>query len=246
MITTKDLKLTVNGNIVLENFNVEIPSSEITVLIGENGSGKSSFLKLVSGVWNNYSGNISYSEMDFKDNMLKLKEETGFLFEIPFFYESLSGEEFIRLVCNLRKHSFDEERFRKFIDLFQIGKFVEIPVFELPKGVRQKFGIISVLMHDPKYILLDEPMNGLDPVSVRILKEILVNEKKKGKIIILSTHILEVAEKIGDRVIIIDKGNVIFSGTISDLKKEQKNNILEDIFINLTGGEKYRELLSLI
>ncbi|MCK9225842.1 MAG: ABC transporter ATP-binding protein, partial [Candidatus Muirbacterium halophilum] len=178
MIKVDKVSFSVNDKELLHNISVEIPSSEITVLIGENGSGKSSFLKLISGVWETKIGDIHYSDVDFKENMNKVKEQTGFLFENPFFYESLCGEEFIKLVCNLRKNKFNKDKFNNFVELFQIEKFVDIPVFELPKGVKQKFGIISVLMHNPKYILLDEPMNGLDPVSVKILKEILINEKK--------------------------------------------------------------------
>ncbi|MGM0607697.1 MAG: ABC transporter ATP-binding protein [Candidatus Muiribacteriota bacterium] len=246
MLKVKNLNLSRENKEILKNINVEFQPGKITAVIGENGSGKTTLLKTLTGIWPPASGEIKWQDLILPGNEVEFKKQSGLLFENPFFYESLTGREFIKILCGLRKIEFNEKNIEKFISIFSLEDYINTPVNELPKGVKQKFAIISVLFHDPSIILLDEPVNGLDPVSVKILKELLVNSKNQGKTVVICTHILELAEKLADNIVVLHEGEIIYSDSLKNLQSTNENKMLEEIFIKLTGGEKYKKLLSLI
>ncbi|MFA5479447.1 MAG: ABC transporter ATP-binding protein [Candidatus Muiribacteriota bacterium] len=246
MIKIQNLNFKRDGKEILKNISLKLTPGKITALIGENGAGKTTLLKTIDGVFPPTSGEIIWDSLKLPGNEIEFKQKSALLFENPFFYESLTGYEFIKLVSGLRKFNFTDERIQKFASLFNFKDYLDKPVSDLPKGIRQKMAITSVLFQEPDLILLDEPVNGLDPVGVKILKEVLISEKNKGKTILVSTHILEIAEKIADNIIVLHHGEVIKQGEIEKIKSENNEKVLEDLFINLTGGEKYKELLKLI
>jgi len=244
MIKVKDLDFTSENKKILDSFSYTFPDECINFVIGENGAGKTTLLNVLAGVLDSGGekatdiGNITTDNHEYKKKM-------GFLMENPFFYEDLTPDEFIRLILSLRKISAEQTDLQRWYDLFNLNGLMHSPIRSLSKGAKQKTAIVGSLVHNPQYILMDEPVNGLDPVGVRILKEILIAEKKKGRTIIVSTHILEIAEKLADNVVVMKEGRMIASGSIKELRKKNDEE-LEDIFLRLTGNHDYEKVLDLI
>ncbi|PLX19565.1 MAG: 3-dehydroquinate dehydratase [Candidatus Muiribacterium halophilum] len=244
MIKINNIEFCKNNKIIIDSLTHTFEKGKINFIIGENGVGKTTLLNILGGVFDS-TGVKSTDYGDICTENHQYKAELGFLMETPFFYYNLTSDEFIDLVLSLRKKEVSSDEKKRWYELFKMIDFTNIPISSLSKGARQKTAIISTLIHDPEYILMDEPVNGLDPVGVKILKEILVAEKKKNKTIIVSTHILEIAEKLADDVLVIKDGKKIASGNISDLRKNADEE-LEDIFLRLTENHDYEKVLSLI
>jgi ABC-2 type transport system ATP-binding protein len=222
---------------ILKNVNLSIKSG-INGLIGRNGAGKSTLLKCISGILPFENGKITVNGISVKDDDVKIKRITGFLFESPFFYESLTGEEFLNFIESIRKNA---PLKNELVDIFDIKSFLRTKIEKMPKGIKQRLALISCFMHDPDLILLDEPVNGIDPFGVKILKKILKRFEAQNKTVIISTHILELAEKLCSRIIVIDGGEIKKHGETHTLLKDKN---LENLFINLTGTPEEIKILN--
>lgn len=239
MIKLKQISKKINNNPVLENIEFEVGDGEIVGLVGPNGAGKTTLLNIIAGIWFSDGGGVEIDGLD--------SSSIGYVPDIPYLYPKLTGREFLRFVGSLYKidSSKLEQKISELEKALELSFFLDEIMDGYPRGVRQKITFAAMLLHSPKNLLLDEPLTNLDPKSSKLVKELLQNMAKNGASILLSTHILDIAEKICHRIVVIHKGEKVAEGTIEQLREAAKipSNNLEDIFLQLTGGEKYSELL---
>ncbi len=213
----------------------EVHRGEIFGLLGPNGAGKSSTIKAIMGLVE-FEGEIL---LEGRRIGIEEKNKIGYVPEEFMLIESLTPLEFFEFVASVRRIR-DEERLARLIYAFGIEKHVNKPIAALSLGTKKKVQIIAALMHSPKFLLLDEPLNGLDAKSSRILKELLQVHVEKGGSVLFSTHVMEIAEKLCDRIAVINNGRIIAEGTMEDLREMARSEgNLEDIFLKLTGEEEY-------
>lgn len=247
MIKIKQISKKIKDNFVLENIEFEVKDKEILGLVGPNGAGKTTLLNIIAGIWPQDTGDVEIDGISVTEGKEDLRQEIGYIPDVPFLYPKLTGREFLSFVGTLYK--LDSQKLNQKIS--ELEKALELSFWldELmegyPRGIRQKVTIAATLLHSPKILLLDEPLANLDPKSSRLVKEILQNMAKAGASILLSTHILEIAEKLCQRIVVIHKGKKIAEGSIQELRELAKSpsSNLEEIFLQLVGGEKYIELL---
>lgn len=247
MIKVRAVSKKIKGNPVLDDINFEVKSNEILGIVGPNGAGKSTLLNIMGGIWPPDSGSVEIDGISLVEGKEELRRKIGFVPDEPFLYPKLTGREFLTFVGTLYRVDPD----KLLLKILELGKALELSFWldELmdgyPRGVRQKMTLAGMFLHSPKVLILDEPLTNLDPKSSKLVKELLQNMAGKGVSIIFSTHILEIAEKICQRVLIINNGKKIAEGSIKELRESAKspNSNLEEIFLQLTGGEKYSELI---
>jgi len=229
----------------VKNLNLGVKEGELYGFLGANGAGKTTTIKMLNCLLNPSSGRAEVAGFDIKKEPLKVKAVTGYLPENPFIYENLTGGEFLEFVADL--YSLEEERKKRrkeeLLRMFELeGKAGEL-IQGYSHGMRQKIGIAAAIIHDPKVLFLDEPTIGLDPKSARMVKDILERLTSRGTTIFMSTHVLEIAERMCDEVGIIHEGEMIASGAVEDLRAGKTGLTLEDIFLELTGGAEYEDVL---
>ena len=233
MIKLTNLTKNFKDKIAVNNINLEIPSGEIFGILGPNGAGKTTTIKMISGLLKPTSGSINVCDFDIQKDAISAKKIIGLLPDTPFVYQKLTGREFLEFICGI--YSAGSGKIDEFLELFELKIVADELVESYSHGMQQKLVLAGILIRDPKVILLDEPLVGLDPKSARLVKNIYNEQSKKGTTIILSTHILELAEKLCSRLAIIDKGKIIALGTLDELKKQASTEKdLESVFFKLT------------
>lgn len=247
MIQIENILKTSDELKILDNISLKINDGEIFGYLGPNGSGKTSTINILSGIDTDYTGSYKIDDIEFIQEKNNFKKKIGHVPEHPHLFPYLTGSEFLWFIGSL--YLIDEEILKKNIeywgDFFKVTPWFNRLSKNFPKGIRQKFGLIAALINDPEILLLDEPTSSLDPSSAHLVK-LLINElKNQGKTIFLTTHILEIAEILCDRVAIIKDGAIIAEGTVDYLKQNtsKENANLEDIFLELTGEFEYKELI---
>ncbi len=246
MIETIHLSKKYDGLLAVDDLNLQV-HKEFFVFLGPNGAGKTTTIKMMTGLLRPTSGTIKIEGYDLLDQPLEAKKLFGLVPDTPVLYDKLSLREFLQFIANL--YEVDKEtfkrRFTNLIELFDLDGRVDDLIQDFSHGMKQKAILAAALIHDPKVLFLDEPTVGLDPKSARNLKDLLRGLVEKGTTIFMSTHILEIAEAMCDRVGIIDKGKLIACGTMEELRLQsrQKDKSLEEIFLELTGGSEYDEVL---
>ena len=229
----------------LDNINLEIKSGQVFGILGPNGSGKTTFLKIIAGVLESTSGSVFINELNTSKDRDLVKKIVGYVPETPTLYESLTPREFLNFVASVRginENKF-KERAENFCNAFGLKDNLDEPIGSLSFGTKQKVAVIGAMLHDPEVLVLDEAMNGLDPKSSKILKTLLKDFAARGRCVIFSTHIMEVAEALCDRLAILYKGKIISEGTLQDLKSGSKEQNLEDIFLGVTGQNQISEIV---
>lgn len=214
---------------------LEVPEGSLFAFIGKNGAGKTTTIKSIVGLLNIDAGYIKINNKDLKKNKNEIKKEIGFIADTPMVYDYLTGYEFVKFIANIygiKDNDILEKRMESYFRRFKMEDKASDFINTYSHGTKQKVAIIATLIHNPKLLILDEPTVGLDPQTTIILKEVLLEEQKKGTTIFLSTHILSIAEEICDRVAIIDNGKVKYQGTMEEINKYYSN--LEDAFVELT------------
>ena len=247
MIKVEVITKKIKNNIVLDGVNLEVKDREILGIVGPNGAGKTTLLNIIAGIWPADKGNVEIDGANLVKGKEAIRQKIGYVPDLPFLYPKLSGREFLSFVGTLYK--LDAQKLNQKIS--ELEKALELSFWldELmdgyPRGVRQKMTLAAMLLHSPKIILLDEPLTNLDPKSSKLVKELLQSMARSGASILLSTHILEIAERLCQRIVIIHEGKKIAEGSIDELRELAKSpgSNLEEIFLQLTGGEKYTELL---
>ena len=214
--------------------------NEIIGILGPNGAGKTTLLRIIAGIMNATSGEVSIDDMNYKENAIEIKKRIAFLSGNTKLYERISPYELLKM-CG-RFYEVDdkeiEKRINKIFKILDIDNFRNNRIGNLSTGQTQRVGIARCLIHDPKYYILDEATSGLDIVSSQVILNFIKGEKEKGKTIIYSTHYMEEAENICDRVILMNKGKIIAVGTPEDIRKKTKTKTLRDAFFSLIGGVK--------
>ena len=241
IIELKNLKKQYNGTYVLKGIDLSFEPGHIVGYIGPNGAGKSTTIKILTGILPDFEGEATVLGMDIRKEPIEIKRRIGYIPEQAALYEVLTPLEFLEFVGTLYQMPKKdiERKAMELLRLFGLEAHAEARMNSFSKGMRQKVLLISGLIHNPEIIFLDEPLSGLDANAVILVKEILAQLKSAGKTIFYSSHIMDVVEKISDRIIIINKGQVIADGNFETLREKAHSGSLENIFTSLTGtGEQ--------
>lgn len=236
MIEIKNVSKTYNGKKkVLKNVSFKIESGEIFAFIGHNGAGKTTMIKCIMGILDFEEGDILVDNKSIKEEPLECKRIMAYVADNPDLYENMKAIDFINFICDMYEVSEDirRENTLKYAKMFEIEDKLNDDISSLSHGMKQKIALIAALAHNPKVLIMDEPFVGLDPKAVYDMKEIMRDMAKEGKTIFFSTHILDVAEKLCDRVAIIKDGTIVKVGKMKDIKGDES---LEQVFLEL--GEK--------
>ncbi|WP_419024172.1 ABC transporter ATP-binding protein [Emergencia sp.] len=216
----------------VDDLSLHIQKGEIYGFIGHNGAGKTTTIKSCCGILKFDEGEIFVDGVSIKDHPLECKQKIAYIPDNPDLYEFLSGIKYLNFIADVYKVSSKdrEERIKKYADMFQITSDLAQPISAYSHGMKQKLAIISALIHEPKLIIMDEPFVGLDPKAAHLLKGLMREMCDNGGAIFFSTHVLEVAEKLCDKVAIIKGGKLITSGTMEEVKGDTS---LETVFLEL-------------
>ena len=220
----------------VDDISFSVKGGEIVGFIGPNGSGKTTTMKMLTGIIKADVGKITVNGFNVRKDPIKAKESIGYIADSPDMFLRLKGTEFLDLIGDIYRVPTDkrQERIQEFAKRFELTEALSSPIMSYSHGMRQKIMVIAALLHDPPVWILDEPMVGLDPKSAFELKQMMREHAKNGNAVFFSTHVLEVAEKLCDRVIIIKKGHILYDGTLEKLESTNKNESLEKIFLELT------------
>jgi ABC-2 type transport system ATP-binding protein len=221
---------------------------EVFGFLGSNGAGKTTTLRMLCGLLKPTSGTALIDGIDIVEEPLAAKARLGYLDEEPFVHPHLTGREFLNFVADLYRMprgAQREERMARLLSLFDLATKDGELIGSYSHGMRQKIGLASLLIREPSVLLLDEPTNGLDPRSARLVKDLLEELAARGTTVLLSTHILEVAQALCRRVAIIDRGRIVAVGTMEELRVQagRAGANLEDLFLQLTAGPESREMI---
>ncbi|MBM3211817.1 ABC transporter ATP-binding protein [Candidatus Poribacteria bacterium] len=241
MIETIGLTKKYDNIIALDSLDLRVEQGELFVFLGPNGAGKTTTIKILTGLIKPSSGEALVAGINVEKSSLDVKKIMGYLPEDPFLYPKLTGREFLQFIVEMHGITKKRDRIGKFLELFELASSADELIEGYSLGMKKKIAIGAALIHEPKVLFLDEPTGSLDPKSARIMKDLLLDIRNRGTTIFMTTHILEVAEKMCDRVGIINNGKLVSIGTMDDLRSKSQEGIagsLEDIFLALTGGMK--------
>ena len=250
MIRLIDLTKRYGGFTAVDAINLEVPQGELFGFLGPNGAGKTTTLRMIAGILRPTGGRVEIAGVDIVQDPITAKTRLGFIPDRPFIYEKLTGAEFLRFVAGLYGQAGPrvEHRARELLALFDLDDWRDELVESYSHGMRQKLIISSAFVHRPEVIVVDEPMVGLDPKAARILKDLFREYTRRGHTIMMSTHTLEVAEALCDRIAIIQGGKIRACGTMAELRQSAEEGAqgLEHIFLRLTGESAARELVKVL
>lgn len=233
----------------VDGLGLEIKYGEIFAFLGPNGAGKTTTVKLLTGLLRPTSGSAEVAGFDVQKDPIAAKRAAGLVSDEPFVYPHLTGFEYMRFVGDIYgvPAAEQKERIPELLEMFELRDWSGELVESYSHGMKQKLVIAGVLLHEPKVLVLDEPLVGLDPKSARLVKDILLKLSERGTAVFMCTHVLEIAEKLAHRVGIIQRGKLIALETVEGLRrKAAARGNLEDIFLELTGGAEYAEMLKLL
>ncbi|MBR5930486.1 MAG: ABC transporter ATP-binding protein [Lachnospiraceae bacterium] len=219
----------------VNDLSIHIQPGEIYGFIGHNGAGKTTTLKCVAGILNYDQGDIAIGGFDIKKNMLDAKRIMAYIPDNPDLYDYMTAIQYLNFIADIFGVSQQDRqaRIKKYGDMFELTEKLAQPVSSYSHGMKQKLAVMGALIHDPKLILMDEPFVGLDPTAAFLLKQTMREICDNGGAIFFSTHVLEVAEKLCDKVAIIKAGRLIKSGTMDEVKGDES---LEEVFLELQNG----------
>lgn len=234
----------------LKGLNLSVPRGMLYGLLGPNGAGKTTALRIIAGILQPSAGRVVVGGFDVGREPEQAKRLLGYIPDRPFIYEKLTGGEFLRFVAGLYGQNGGEvdRRIDELLGVWELMPWRDELLEAYSHGMRQKLIISSALIHRPEVIVVDEPLVGLDPKAARLLKEIFRGFVGRGGTILMSTHTLEVAEALCDRIAIIQSGGIRAEGTMDDLRRESESGDvgLEEVFLKLTGGNEVQELLEVL
>lgn len=234
MLRIENLTKTYGEKRAVDNLSLHIAPGEIYGFIGHNGAGKTTTLKAVVGILQFDKGEVFIKGESIRKNPLACKQKIAYIPDNPDLYEFMTGIKFLNFIADIFgvPEEKRQERIRKYADLFEMTENLAQPIASYSHGMKQKLAIISAWIHEPKLIIMDEPFVGLDPKAAHILKQMMREICDGGGAIFFSTHVLEVAEKLCDKVAIIRNGQLIQSGTMQEVKGDDS---LEEVFLELEG-----------
>ena len=222
----------------VSDVSFEVNEGEIVAFVGPNGAGKSTTIKCITGIHPFDGGSVVVCGHDIKTDPIGAKMNIGYVSDDHATYENLTGYDYLNFVCNVYRVPAGErkQKIQNLADMLEISSALSKQINTYSHGMKQKICIIAALVHSPKLWILDEPMTGLDPRSAHILKELMRSHCAEGNSVFFSSHVLEVVEKLCDRVVIINRGSIIKTLSEDDLKEITQSSSLEEYFLTLTGG----------
>lgn len=247
-IQAEGLRKVYGAHEAVKGASILVWPGEIVGFLGPNGAGKTTTIKMLTGLIKPTSGRAAIVGHDIQAEPVLAKSSFGYVPDTPNLYGKLSGWEFLRFMARLYRVPPDqtERRANELLRLFDLYGAASELAEGYSHGMQQKLALAGALVHDPKVLFLDEPTVGLDPRSARLIKDLLTQLRNRGTAVFFSTHILEIAERMCDRVIIINNGQIIASGTMDELRRMEGAGSLEDIFLKLTGGSEYAEIAEVL
>ena len=247
-ILAQGLRKAYGEHLAVANVNLGVRQGEIVGFLGPNGAGKTTTLKMLTGLLKPTAGTAQIMGHNIQQEAVAAKAQFGYVPDTPNLYGKLSGWEFLRFMSRLYRvpQEQGERRAAELLRLFDLYDAASDMVEGYSHGMQQKMALAGALVHDPKVLFLDEPTVGLDPRSARLIKNLLVQLRDRGTAVFFSTHILEIAERMCDRVMIINKGEIVAAGTLAELRQMRGEGSLEDIFMSVTGGSEYAEMAEVL
>ncbi|MFD2759664.1 ABC transporter ATP-binding protein [Lentibacillus juripiscarius] len=236
--------MNLGGKRVLNGINLDVYQGQIIGYIGPNGAGKSTTVKIMLGLMEDYQGTVEIFGQNIAAGDHTYKRKIGYVPENAEIYDNLTANEYLTFIGELYGLVKEEaeEKARQLMNEFEMENVFNTRLSSFSKGMRQKVLIISSLLHDPDLLFLDEPLNGLDANSVMIIKEILSQLAAQGKTIFYSSHIMDVVEKISNRIVLLLDGEVKADGSFEELREQNKEGTLEEIFNQLTGFDEHKDV----
>lgn len=246
IIRIQSLSKSYGDKTVLKNISLEIYPGQVIGYIGPNGAGKSTTVKILCGLLQDFEGTVMVKGINVKDNPLAVKRLIGYVPELAELYEVLTPAEFLELVAGLYEIPAEvaESRIRRMLAAFSLEGNMHQRMDSFSKGMRQKVLLIAGLLHNPDILILDEPLSGLDANSVIIVKELISKLAAEGKTIFYCSHMMDVVEKVSDRIVLINQGEIIADGSFSSLQASQGQGSLEHIFAQLTATASLHDAAS--
>ncbi|MFQ3550107.1 MAG: ABC transporter ATP-binding protein [Armatimonadota bacterium] len=249
MLKVNNLVKYYRRHLAVDDVSFDINDGEIVGLLGPNGAGKTTVLRCITGIVQLTSGDVQIDDVQISKNEEEVKRRIAFVPEVPTPYEMLTVDEHLRFIAMTYQTVDDyEKRANELLDKFDLTQKRDHLVLSLSKGMKQKLAIACAFIHKSRVILLDEPLIGIDPKGVKELRELITDAKNNGTAVLISTHMLDTAQKLCDRIIILNKGTIVAEGTLSELNERAKMGLdasLEDIFLTLTQEEDTIETSSL-
>ena len=246
MIRLKDLTKRYGKFTAVDAISLDVPRGELFGLLGPNGAGKTTTMRMIAGILRPTSGSVHIGGVDLLQHPLEAKSRIGFIPDRPFVYDKLTGGEFLRFAAALYGQDGPavERRIDELLEIFDLTTWKHELTESYSHGMRQKLIICGALVHRPALIIVDEPMVGLDPKSARLLKDLFRQFVDLGGTVLMSTHTLEVAEIMCDRIAIVFRGRIAAQGTMAELRQQTESGdmSLEDLFLKLTGGHREHRL----
>jgi ABC-2 type transport system ATP-binding protein len=249
LIETSHLIKKFGDKVAVNDISFNVNGGEVFGFLGPNGAGKTTTIKAIVGLLQPTSGTVKVAGYDVQLQPMQAKAASGFVPDTPNLYMKLSARELLRFVGDLYELKPEKaaERGDELLRLFDLADVRDDLIDSYSHGMQQKIALAAALIHDPKVLVLDEPTVGLDPKSARLIKDMLRQMADRGAAVFLSTHILEIAERMCDRIGIIDRGNLVAVGTMDELRAMGKGErSLEDIFLALTGGAEVAEITEVL
>ena len=238
MIEIEHLSKDYDGFQAVRDLSLRVPAGEIFCFLGPNGAGKTTTIRVLTGLLRPSSGRVRIGGIDVVENPTEAKKLIGYIPDLPYLYERLTATEFFRFAGDL--YGVPREKVSRELEasfaLFSLMEQRNVLVKDLSHGMRQRLIYCATFLHDPKVLFVDEPLTGLDPYTIRLLKDLLISRARAGMTIFLTTHILALAEDVADRVGVILSGRLIALGTIEELLKVTGGADLEEVFLQLTGS----------
>ncbi len=246
-IAIENLVKSYNGLRAVDSLSVTVPQGCFFGFLGPNGAGKTTTIKMLIGLSQPDSGSIRILGLPLPAKSLEIRREIGIVPDDTLLFDYLTGAEYLEFVARLYGIARPQakERSRELLDLFQLKEQPKKLIGEYSKGMRKRVAMAAALIHRPRLFLMDEPFEGVDAVGARLMKDILLEQVHRGSTVFLTSHVLEVVERLCDRVAIINRGKVIVEGTMAELRHRAAagSSTLEDIFVDLVGAERYSEKL---
>lgn len=234
----------------VDGLDLEVRQGELFGFLGPNGAGKTTTIRMLTGLLRPTAGRVLIGGYDVQREPVRAKALLGYVPDEPVLYEKLTGREFLTFMADLYRvdGSRRRERIPELLELFGLSERGDDLIQSYSRGMRQKLAVAGALVHEPRVLILDEPTVGLDPRSARVLKDVLRALVARGVTVFMSTHVLEIAERMCTRVGIVDRGHLVASGTMQELRAQAREDsaTLEDIFLKLTGGTEYEEVIRLL
>ncbi|MDI3317011.1 MAG: ABC transporter ATP-binding protein [Bacillota bacterium] len=247
VVRLEELSKSYGAHRAVDRLSFEVRRGELVGFLGPNGAGKTTTLRMLAGLLQPSGGRARVAGYDVWRQPLEAKQRLGYVPDVPVLYEKLTGREFLAFVGDLWRvpPAVAHRRAAELLELFALTGQADDPVQSYSRGMRQKLAIAGALLHDPEVLVLDEPTIGLDPRSARLLKNVLRSFCARGGGVLMSTHVLEIAQHLCDRVVILQNGRLLAQGRPEELARGADRS-LEDVFIELTGGEEVADLVRLL